>query len=96
VKGPAVSYPLDPGGVFASDVHRRVQANVPNPGDDPLTIEELLAQRIAKDEYLDIDESELIEVLEDLEANGHSKQLKDGWKNTPAGFAALTGPPAED
>jgi hypothetical protein len=91
-----VTYPPDPGGIFASDVHRRVQANVPNPDDDPLTVEELLAQRIDRDDHLEIEEDELVEVLKDLEAEGHSKQLKDGWKNTPSGFDALTGPPKEN
>lgn len=91
-----MSYPPDPGGVFASDVHRRVQANVPNPGDDPLSVDELLAQRVANDDHLDVDEDELGEVLKDLEADGHCKRLKDGWRNTPAGFDALTGPPKED
>lgn len=96
MKGPDVSYPPDPGGVFASDVHRRVQANVPNPGDEPLTVGELLTERVAKDDWLDLDQDELVEVLKDLEADGHSKNLKDGWRNTPAGFTALTGPPREE
>lgn len=86
-----MSYPPDPGDVFASDVHRRVMANAPNPDEDPLTVEGLLAERVAKDDHLDIDADDLNEVLEDLEADGHVKHLKDGWKNTSAGFAALTG-----
>jgi hypothetical protein len=90
-----VSLPPDPGGVFASDVHRRVQANVPNPDDEPLNVEQLLGERIAKDDHLDLTADELAEVLKDLEADGHSKQLKGGWKNTPDGFAALTGPVKE-
>jgi hypothetical protein len=87
-----MSYPPDPGEVFASDVHRRVMANVPNPDGDPLDVDGLIAERVAKDDYLDIDAAELAEVLADLEADGHVKKLKDGWKNTPDGFAALTGP----
>lgn len=86
-----MSYPPDPGDVFASDVHRRVMANCPNPDDDPLDVDGLLEQRVAKDDHLDIDADELAEVLADLEADGHVKRLKDGWKNTLAGFAALTG-----
>lgn len=86
-----MSYPDDPGGVFASDVHRRVMANAPNPDDDPLSTEQLLEQRIALDDHLEVDADELEDVLADLEADGHVKKLKDGWKNTPAGFAALTG-----
>jgi CBS-domain-containing membrane protein len=91
-----MSYAPDPGGVFASDAHRRVMANAPNPDDDPLSVEELLEQRVAKDEHLDIDRDDLEDVLKDLEADGHVKQLKDGWKNTPDGFAALTGPIKEN
>lgn len=95
-KGRNVSYPPDPGGVFDSDVHRRVQANVPNPDDNPLPVEDLMTDRVARDDFLDLTEDELVEVLKDLEAAGHAKQLKDGWKNTPDGFAALTGPPREN
>lgn len=89
-------YPPDPGNVFASDVHRRVQANVPNPDEDPLTVEALMAVRIAKDNHLDITADELADVLADLEADGHAKQVKDGWRNTPDGFTALTGPPLSE
>lgn len=86
-----MAYPPDPGAVFASDVHRRVMANVPNPDDEPLTVDALLGERVALDDHLDIDEDELVEVLKDLEADGHVKQTKVGWKNTPSGFDALTG-----
>lgn len=90
-----MNYPDDPGGVFASDAHRRVMANAPNPNEDPLSPEALLEQRIALDDYLDLSEDELTEVLKDLEADGHVKHLKNGWKNTPSGFVALTGPDRE-
>lgn len=83
----------DPGGNFASDEHRRVMANVPNPDDEPLDVEGLLAERIAKDDHLNIEEDELVEILSDLEADGHVKKTKDGWRNTSEGFAVLTGPP---
>ena len=85
----------DPGGHFASDVHRRVMSNVPNPDDDPLDVVGLLEQRIAHDDHLDVDADELEDALKDLEADGHVKQLKDGWKNTASGFKTLTGPPKE-
>lgn len=93
-----MAYPNDPGGVFVSDAHRRVMAHLPNPDDDPVSVEDLIAVRINKDphtlEHFD-SSSEVADVLADLEADGHAKQLKDGWKNTPAGFDALTGPPGE-
>lgn len=91
-----MSYPADPGGIFASDAHRRVQAALPNPNDEPLSAEDVLSQRVALDDHLDIGSDELEEVLSDLEADGHAENTKDGWKNTSAGFDALTGPIAED
>jgi hypothetical protein len=86
----------DPGGIFASDTHRRVMANVPNPEDDPLDVDGLVAERVNKDDYLDVGYDELQDVLDDLEADGHVKKLKDGYKNTAGGFAALTGPVKEN
>jgi hypothetical protein len=86
----------DPGGAFASDVHRRVQSNLPNPDQDPQTVEELLAGRIANDDYLEVDEDELLDALKDLEADGHATETKQGWKNTKSGFTLLTAPPSEE
>lgn len=92
-------YPPDPGANFASDAHRRVMAHLPNPDDDPISEYDLVAERINKDPHtLAHFESveEVLDVLRDLEADGHAKNLKDGrWKNTPDGFDVLTGPPAE-
>jgi hypothetical protein len=85
----------DPGGNFASDAHRRVMANLPNPDHDPVD-EDALLKRIEGDDFLDVDADELGEILADLEADGDATQLKDGWKNTKSGFAVLTGPIAED
>ena len=93
-----MSYAADPGNVFASDAHRRVMAHLPNPDDDPVSVEVLIAERINKDPntlaHFEA-ANEVAEVLQDLEADGHAKKLKNGWKNTPDGFDALTGPPAE-
>ena len=85
----------DPGGNFASDAHRRVMANLPNPDDAPTDVDGLLG-RIAQDDYLELDAEELGEILADLEADGDAAELKDGWKNTKSGYAVLTGPIAED
>lgn len=93
-----MAYQADPGNVFASDAHRRVMAHLPNPDDDPVAVEELIAERINSDPHTlgHFDGAdEVTEVLKDLEADGHAKELKHGWKNTPAGFDALTGPPGE-
>jgi hypothetical protein len=81
----------DPGGVFASDAHRRVMANAPNPDEDPLTVDEILGERVSKDNHLDVSHEEAEEILKDLEADGHVRELKNGWKNTASGWEALTG-----
>jgi hypothetical protein len=94
----AMSYAPDPGGVFASDAHRRVMAHLPNPDQDPVPVEDLITHRINQDPHTlqhFQDAGQVADVLHDLEADGHAKNLKDGWKNTPAGFDALTGPPAD-
>jgi hypothetical protein len=92
-------YPPDPGNVFDTDAHRRVMAHLPNPDDDPVPVDVLIAERINRDPHTlaHFDAAdEVVDVLEDLEADGHAKQLKHGWKNTPDGFDLLTGPPGFD
>ena len=79
----------DPGGDFASDTHRRVMAAVPASAENERTVEE----RVAGDTELDLSQEELDEVLKDLEADGHVKQVKDGWRHTKSGNDLLTGPP---
>jgi len=73
-------------------------AHLPNPDDDPISVQDLIAQRINQDPHALAhfdDASEVADVLKDLEADGHAKRLKSGWKNTSDGFDALTGPPSE-
>ncbi len=90
-----MSYPADPGGNFASDVHRRTLAHLSVPGGDPTNVETLV-ERMAPDASTDLDEAEAVEVLEDLEADGDASQSEDGWKQTKAGHKVLTGPIATD
>lgn len=93
-----MTYQPDPGGHFASDAHRRVMAHLPNPDDDPMSVENLIVDRINEDPHAlahFTSADEVVAVLEDLEADGHAKNLKDGWKNTSDGFEVLTGPPDE-
>lgn len=97
-KGPDVTYPADPGGTFASDAHRRVMAHLPNPGDDPVSVDDLIADRLNGDPHTLVhftSADQVSAVLDDLEGAGHAKKLKSGWKNTAAGFELLTGPPDE-
>jgi hypothetical protein len=66
-------YPPDLGGAFASDAHRRVMAHLPNPDDDPITVEDLITKRINRDPHTlthFADASELVTVLEDLAPTG--------------------------
>lgn len=88
-------YRSDPGGNFQSDVHRRVMANLANPDEDHLSVEELRS-RIDRDDFLNIDDDEVLEVLQDLEADGDVTQSDGSWKNTEAGFAVLTGDNADN
>jgi len=85
----------DPGGNFASDAHRRVMANLANPDDDHISVEDLMV-RVERDDFLDLDVDEVVEILADLEADGDATKAKKGWKNTKAGWDALTGPTIED
>ena len=94
-----MSYAPDPGGVFASDAHRRVMAHLPNPDQDPVIVYDLVANRINPDPHTlghFSSAHEVLDVLLELEGDGHAKKLKDGWRNTKSGFDALTGPPAEN
>jgi hypothetical protein len=88
------NYPPDPGGVFASDYHRRVAAHLPVPDDDPVEVEDLL-ERLDEDVYTPIDALDRVAleaVLTELAASKDAKELKAGWRLAAAGLAKLTGP----
>lgn len=90
-----MAYQADPGGNFASDVHRRVAAAVPNPDEEHASADEVVA-RVELDEHVDVSGEGVLEVLEDLEADGDVSHAASGWKLTKAGFSALTGRIASD
>jgi hypothetical protein len=92
------NYPPDPGGVFASDYHRRVAAHTPLPEEDAITAEELL-ERLHGDSYTglwyrDEDREPLALILDDLQQSGYVRHLdgSDGWKLTADGLGCLAGP----
>jgi hypothetical protein len=85
-----MAFPADPGGVFETDVHRRVLGHLNEEEAQPLPEFEL---RIGSDQYTQIDSDEISEVLSDLEASGYAKSLNDGWKLTKRGHDALTANP---
>jgi hypothetical protein len=85
----------DPAGVFASDEHRRAQALAPRPDEDPLAFDALRG-RLALDDHLRVEPEALAELLKDLEADGDVLRVGDGYAQTEAGFAKLTGPVADE
>lgn len=92
------NYPPDPGGVFASDMHRRVTAHLPTPDGDAVTVDELLA-RLHDDAYTGFSYREediepLRRVLDDLQGDGLAIYLDGtaGWRMTDEGLAKLSGP----
>ena len=96
------NFPPDPGGVFASDYHRRVAAHLPLPSDDAITVDELL-QRLDADahtglSYRDEDRDPLVRILDDLQETGEAKYLDGsaGWRMTKAGLGRLSGPALTD
>lgn len=89
----------DPGGVFASDAHRRVLAGL----SDEATPVEALVGRYADDlglpEISDVGDSsvqEVTEVLEDLKADGYVSDAGGGWRMLKKGLDTLTGPIANE
>lgn len=97
----------DPGGIFASDMHRHVASCLPLPGSevlDPLTPEQLLA-RLNSDALRLSEITDLEAILDDLAKDGDattSKAEVDGekgvtvWALTKAGGEKLAGPIANE
>jgi hypothetical protein len=84
-----MAYNADPGGVFASDTHRRVLAHVT---EDSLDLQ-TLGRRISQDQYHGLAHvDELEEVLKDLEADGYVSNAGGGWKVLKKGTEALAAP----
>jgi hypothetical protein len=100
----------DPGGIFASDVHRRVLAHLTTPdaetgwqplplvlrlsGDFDTPIPPVDANGIAD---LPAGQSQVEEILAELKAEGFAVRHKgDVWQMTQKGFGALTGPIANE
>jgi hypothetical protein len=92
------AYPADPGGQFASDVHRRVLGHLSTPKEKVGWEPEALLARVDPDHGTPItDVDELVAVLEELKAEGLAVEHKGGvWQQTKAGFDLLTGPIANE
>jgi hypothetical protein len=94
------NYPPDPGGVFASDYHRRVAAHLPLPDEDAIGVGDLL-ERLDSDAYAAFtgsNEGEVRGVLDDLSESGDANYLEGaaGWRLLKAGLDRLTGPALTD
>lgn len=91
-----MGYAPDPGGVFASDTHRRVLSHVPDPGADAMGLHPL-GHRISPDPHHGLAHvDDLQAVLDDLEAEGFVKKGKDDtYITTDEGMAALAAPAPE-
>lgn len=91
-------YAPDPGGVFTSDVHRRVLGHLPLPGDSPQALDDL-AVRLDPDPHTPIgkdDITALTAVLDELHDENYITETKDGYRMSKAGLTALTGPIANE
>lgn len=101
-----MTYAPDLAGDFASDVHRRVLAALPLPGEGALDNLEDPRTGIVRDQHIltlgggqegdQLSLEEMEEVLKDLEADGHASKSQSGWKMTKAGHELLTAPPRHE
>ncbi len=97
-----MAYLADPGGVFASDTHRRVLGHLPLPTNEPVALfndegtprqqrRNSLFHRVADDVHTPVDtQEELAAVLAELEASGYVTQTDAGWVMTQEGLVAIT------
>jgi len=96
-----IAYLPDPGGIFRSDVHRRVAAHLPLPDEDPKSAEAML-ERLHDDASTPLvldgegDLGELEGVLASLVADEWAEQGKEGFRLTAGGLDKLTGPVANE
>lgn len=98
-----MSYGPDPGGIFPSDVHRRVAGHLPLPDDDAISALDLLL-RVDADAPTPIMAGEgetaqtaLSEVLHTLITGAFAETVgADTYRLSPTGLEALTGPIANE
>jgi hypothetical protein len=91
-----MSYLPDPGGIFASDAHRRTAGHLPQPEEDPISVAALLA-RLKADEMTQVgDELTLTQILESLAGEKRAESAGGLWRQTVKGHADLSGPIADE
>lgn len=87
-----MNYSPDPGGVFASDAHRRVAGHLPSEDEDGISVPALLV-RMWPDAHTSFSEEvELQAVLEDLVTEGLAEKVRDRWTRTVKGDELLSAP----
>lgn len=93
-----MSYAPDPGGIFRSDVHRRVAGHLPLPDAADGIGKAALFLRLGPDPHSPLpSEVALEQVLDDLRLDALAVETEDGyWRQTGDGTAALTGPIANE
>lgn len=91
-----MSYQPDPGGIFASDVHRRTAGHLSLPEEDPISVAALLARLDPDAETPIADELTLTQVLEGLSEAGQAESAGDLWRQTTKGRDDLCGPIADE
>lgn len=89
-----MNYRPDPGGNFASDEHRRVLAAVNNDDIERVPFE-VVADRVIRDDQLNLSQADILEILKDLEADGDVNRTDEGYDSTEMGQEALQGPPSD-
>lgn len=86
----------DPGGIFPSDVHRRVLGHLSVPSDSYGWSASQLVDRMRQDASTWFETAEQVQVfLDELEQSGDAHQTSAGWQMTQQGFDRLTGPAVE-
>lgn len=95
-----MNFPADPGGVFDSDVHRRVLGHLTGPTEKIGYTVQALEARMATDvgtEKVDLSQDVLSGVLDELRAEKLAVSHKGGiWQQTKTGHERLTGPIADE
>lgn len=88
----------DPGGIFETDTQRRVLAHLSTPDDDFGFTLAALTARLDGDPHTPCEtEDDVAAVLAELKAEGLALEHKGGiWQQSKDGFAALTGPIANE
>lgn len=85
-------YLADPGGIFDSDTHRRVLAHILEPGEEPISVENLLARMLSDGPTQFTDIEELRQVCDELVDDGDAERVEGDYLMTSQGLQKLNDP----